>query len=201
MNREHPERRHPTVTHDIRRRLVATALSAAGCLLLGACSSSTTSIGTAATRVTSTAVSQSGPTKSAAAVTSADVAATRGSDPCSVLTQADVDTAVGQPLGSGKPNAALGNCVWSSADLSASVDITVSTWLSIKNAATANGTKPAPPSVPGIGDTAFWAEGFLYVQKGDAGFLLSISSPQLNSAADLGLAQAKVLATAALGRL
>ena len=201
MNREHPEHRHPTVTHDIRRRLVATALSAAGCLLLGACSSSATSIGTAATRVTSTAVSQSGPTKSAAVVTSADGAAARGSDPCSVLTQSDVDAAVGQPLGAGKPNAALGNCVWSSADFSASVDITVSTWSSIKNAATGGGTKPAPPAVPGIGDAAFWAEGFLYVQKGDAGFLLSISSPQLDSAADKGLTQAKVLATAVVGRL
>lgn len=202
MNRAHPEHRHPTVTLDIRRRLVATALSAAGCLLLGACSSSTTtSIGAATPRATATAISESGPTKSAAVVTSADGAAARRSDPCAVLTQSDVDKAVGQPLGSGKPNAALGNCVWSSADFSASVDITVSTWLSIKNAATGGGTKPAPPSVSGIGDAAFWAEGFLYVQRGDAGFLLSISSPGLDSAADTGLTQAKVLATAVLERL
>ncbi len=201
MIREHSEHRRSAITHETRRRLASTVLTAVGCLLLGACGSGSTTSAATATQQPASTDAKSGPTKSAAVVTSGDRAAARGSDPCSVLTQADVETAVGQPLGAGKPNVALGNCVWSSADFSAGVDITVSTWLSIKNAATAGGTKAPPPAVPGIGDTAFWAQGFLYVQKGDAGFLLSISSPAFDSAADKGLAQAKVLAAAVLGRL
>ena len=73
-----------------------------------------------------------------------------------MLTQAEVDTAVGQPLGPGKPTAPLGNCVWSNSDFSAGVDVTVSDWSLINNAATGGGTKPPPPAVAGVGDEAFW---------------------------------------------
>ncbi len=202
MNLEHSTRRGPVTIREIRRRFAATALAAAGCLLLGACTSnSTISAATATQRVSSPSVIDSGSTTSAVTVAGGAGATTGVSDPCSVLTQAEVDTAVGQPLGPGKPTAPLGNCVWSNSDFSAGVDVTVSDWSSINNAATGGGTKPPPPAVAGVGDEAFWYQGFLYVRKGDAGFLLSIDFPKVSSTADYGLTQAKVLAAAVLGRL
>ena len=75
-------------------------------------------------------------------------------DPCSLLTQAEVDTAVGQPLGPGKQVATLDDCLWTTADFTAGVDVTVSDWPAIKTAATSTGG--APTSVPGLGDEALY---------------------------------------------
>jgi hypothetical protein len=59
-----------------------------------------------------------------------------------------------------------------------------------------------PTSVPGVGDEALYkGGGLLYVRKGNAGFLLSINGPHIDSLPDGGLAQEKVLAAAVLGRL
>jgi Protein of unknown function (DUF3558) len=125
-------------------------------------------------------------------------------DPCSLLTQAEVETAVGQPLGVGKQVLTLDDCQWTTSDFTAGVDVTVSDWTAIKNAATTNGTKVAP-SVSGIGDEALNLNGsngsLLYVRKGDQGFLLTINGPHIDGTPDHGLAQEEVLAKAVLGRL
>ena len=120
-------------------------------------------------------------------------------DPCALLTQAEVDTAVGQPLKPGKRVATLLDCIWTTSDGAAGVDVTVSGWTQIKVAANGNGGKPVP--ITGIGDEALNRDGTLYVRKGSQGFLLSINGPHIDSKADHGLAQAKVLAVAVLGRM
>ncbi len=127
--------------------------------------------------------------------------ATTFTDPCSLLTQAEVDAAVGQHLGAGKQTSSLDDCVWSNSDFSAGVDVSVSDRAGIKNAATSNGTKSPPPPVAGIGDEAYYYQGFLYVLKGNAGFLLSVDWPGIYKEPDYGLGKATVLAQAVLGRL
>lgn len=124
-------------------------------------------------------------------------------DPCSLLTQAEVDAAVGQPLGQGKSTIAHLDCAWSSSDFGANVYLTVGDWTSVKSAASANGGAPA--AIAGLGDEAATASGnngsLVYVRKGTNGFLLIIDGPQVDSLADHGVAQEKVLAAAILGRL
>lgn len=63
----------------------------------------------------------------------------------------------------------LDDCVWGNSDFSASVDVSVSDWAGVRYAPTANGTKAPPPPAAGIGDEAYYYQGFLYVRKGDAG--------------------------------
>lgn len=46
-------------------------------------------------------------------------------DPCALLTQDEVDTAVGQPLQPGNQVATLDDCQWTNSDFTASVDVTV----------------------------------------------------------------------------
>ncbi len=141
----------------------------------------------AAPSVTETAASGTGPSTSG--------------DPCSLLTQGEVDTAVGQPLGAGKQTLTLPDCVWGNSDFSASVSVSVSDRTGITNVTTHNGTRAAPDPVAGIGDEAYYSEGLLYVIKGDAGFLLTVGWPGINKESDYGLAKATVLAQAVLGRL
>jgi hypothetical protein len=88
-------------------------------------------------------------------------------------------------------------------DFTAGVNITVSDWTGLSGAAHGNGATPT--SVPGVGDEALNLNGSngstLYVRKGDSGLLLSINGPHIDTLADHELAQEKVLAAAALGRL
>ena len=79
------------------------------------------------------------------------------------------------------------------------MSVTVSDWSAIKTSATANGTATA---VSGVGDEALTkGGGLLYVRKGDAGFLLLIGGPHIDTLPDHGLAAEKVLAAAVLSRL
>jgi len=125
------------------------------------------------------------------------------SDPCSLLTQAEVDAAVGQPLGQGKSTVAHLDCAWSSSDFGANVYLTVGDWTTVTSAASANGG--APTAIAGLGDEAWTASGnngsLVYARKGGNGLLLIIDGPQVDSLADHGVAQEKVLAAAILGRL
>jgi Protein of unknown function (DUF3558) len=168
-------------------------------LLLAACSGSSTQPSGQSTppaqQPTANAGAAATPSKPAGGGTT-----TGGSkDPCSLLTQAEVDAAVGQPLGPGKATIPGYDCDWTTADFSASVSVTVSDWAAIKTAATSTGT--ATP-VSGVGDEALTkGGGLLYVRKGDQGFLLLIGGPKVDSLPDGGLAQEKVLAAAVLGRL
>jgi hypothetical protein len=126
-------------------------------------------------------------------------------DPCSLLTQAEVDTAAGQPLGHGNQAGALDDCQWSTSDFAASVELEVGDWSAIK--AKSAETGQSLTAVPGVGDEALTLNAAgnaaqLYVRKGSTGFLLLLSDAQyIDSLADLGLAQEKVLAAAVLGRL
>lgn len=125
-------------------------------------------------------------------------------DPCTLLNQTEVDTAVGQPLGAAQGGAEPGACQWSTADFTADVDITVADWPSIKAAATAVASHQ-PVAISGVGDEALNLNGsngsILYVRKGDVGFFVSINGPNIDPLPDHGLAQEKVLAAAVLGRL
>lgn len=180
------------MTNAPRKAIAAAALAAVLSLLMTACSNNSADH----------AANPNPPTNSA----SADDAATAGSvDPCSLLTQAEVDTAGGQPLGAGQRAGALEVCQWSSSDFAGSVELTVGDWSAIHAAAVANGQTPT--SVAGVGDEALTLnrEGNaaqLYVRNGTSGFALLLGGAQyIDTLSDLGLAQEKVLAEAVLARL
>jgi Protein of unknown function (DUF3558) len=126
-------------------------------------------------------------------------------DPCTLLTQPEVDTAAGQPLGAGQRAGALQVCQWSSSDFAGSVELTVGDWSAIHASAVANGQTPT--SVSGVGDEALTLnqEGNsaqLYVRKGLSGFALLLGGAQYtDTLPDLGLAHEEALAAAVLGRL
>ena len=180
------------MTNVPRRKIVAMALATTGCLLLAACGGGSSNNAAAAAGSTANVAADG--------VNPADVAnPAAASDPCSLLTQAEVETAVGQHLSAGLSDPTLGDCSWSSSDFTANVDLTVSTWSAIQTAATANGHTPDP--IPGIGDEALNNDGLLSVRSGDTGFLLTIGGPTIDSSPDSGLAQEEVLAAAVLGRI
>lgn len=187
------------------RGLALTVFAAVGVLLPAACSStSKPDAGSATPAFTNPAIDASAtdpPQLSRPA--SGTTGAGRSSafaDPCALLTQAEVDAAVGQPLQPGKQVDTLDDCQRTNTDFTASVDVTVSDWTAIKNAATANDTK-TPAVVAGVGDEALGDAALLSVRRGDIGFLLVFNFPEMSNAADHGLAQAKILAAAVLSRL
>lgn len=187
-------------TRLLRRTILLTA---ALTLLLGACSGASTPAPTAATSGAPTAATEQPSVPAAAGPTGA---ATGGTvDPCSLLTQAEVDIAAGQSLGPGAQAGALDDCQWSNSDFSGSVELEVGDWTAIKAESATFGQTLT--SVPGVGDEAwtFNAAGNaaqLYVRKGTTGFKLLLGGGQyIGSLADLGLAQEKALAAAVLGRL
>jgi hypothetical protein len=79
--------------------------------------------------------------------------------------------------------ATLDDCQWTNSDFTASVDVTVSDWTAIKNAATSDGTK-TPDVVPGVGDEALGNAGLLSVRSGESGFLLNFYFPNMKAAPD-----------------
>jgi hypothetical protein len=177
-------------------------------LLLGACSAASTPTATSAPKgaVASAPTGVGAPSQQASTpvVAGPTSLGTGGiADPCSLLTQAEVDAAVGQPLGQGKSTIAHYDCAWSNSDFAANVYLTVSDWPAVKSAASANGG--APTAIAGLGDEAWTASGnngsLVYARKGSNGFLLIIDGPQIDSLSDHGVAQEKVLAAAILGRL
>jgi hypothetical protein len=89
---------------------MAVTAAVAGCLLLAGCNN--------AARPGAAPKNQNTGQPATAAAVAADDAATQPSsgsaDRCALLTQAEVDTAVGQPLGAGK-GGQLHDCVWASA--------------------------------------------------------------------------------------
>ena len=194
----------PMITTLRRRHLLLTAGMT---LLLGACSGTSAPAATTGANGGGTAPAQQPTASGGAAAPTTKPAGGGGTttlgsvDPCSLLTQAEVDAAVGQPLGPGKPFAGIPHygCDWATTDFAAGVGVKVSDWAAIKTAATSTGTAT---SVPGVGDEALYkGGGLLYVRKGDVGFLLWISGPHVDKLPDQGLAQEEVLAAAVLGRL
>ena len=164
--------------------------------MLGACSGASAPAATPGPKGAAAATQQA----SVPAAAGPASAAAGGTDPCSVLTQAEVDTAVGQALGPGTPDRLPGECLWNAADFSAGVTVTIGDWDSVKTAAASGST--VPTSIPGVGDEALYLNGTnLYVRKGSTGFLLVMFSPHIDPLPDHGLAREKVLAAAILGRM
>ena len=186
-------------------------LTAGITLLLAACSAAsapaTSSLpadaATAPPQITATAPSQDASSPAPVSPTSAGAAGSV--DPCSLLTQSEVDAAAGQSLGQGRRAGALQVCQWSTSDFAASVELDVGDWSAIKAKSAVTGQTLTP--VPGLGDEA-WSFNVagnaaqLYVRKGSVGFQLAFSGGQdIDSLPDLGLAREKALAAAVLGRL
>ena len=120
---------------------------------------------------------------------------------CDLLTQADSEAAVGQPLPKQKENLTLGMCQYNTDDFSAGASITVGSWESIKNAAT--GGAHQPQAISGVGDEALALSSNgsnLYVRKGDEGFLVEAYGPKMNGLPDKGLAKEQELALKILGK-
>jgi len=151
----------------------------------------------------------------ATTVASADSASTNPSDPaaaviaarkpCDLLTREDSESAVGQPLPQNTVNITLGMCDYNAADFTAGASVTMSSWESIKNAAT--GGAHQPQAISGIGDEALYFAGSeqggspLYVRKGDEGFLLELNGPKIDSMASAdALVVEKELALKVLGK-
>ncbi|MDP9116613.1 MAG: DUF3558 domain-containing protein [Actinomycetota bacterium] len=185
-------------SHTSRAAMIGAGVTAT-CLLATACSGGSTS--TATTSNPPIAHTSAYATTGAQPTTAA--ALTSGADPCSLLTQNEVDTAAGQPLGPGKKTSAPGDCQWTTSDFAAAVNISLGDWAAIKAAAT--GGTHQPTTIAGIGDEALNLNGsngsLLYIRKGNTGFLLELHGPRIDAAPDHGLAQEKVLAEAALSRL
>ena len=125
----------------------------------------------------------------AVAVAAGIVSARNG---CDLLTQADAEAAVGQPLPKNTVNLTLGMCDHNSPDFSAGVSLTVGDWESIKGAAVAGSHQPE--AVSGVGDEALRLGGTLYVRRGSEGFLLSLHGSKIDPLPDKGLAMNKALA-------
>ena len=124
---------------------------------------------------------------------------------CDLLTREDSEAAVGQPLPQNTVNLTLGMCDYNAADFSAGASVTVSSWESIKNAAT--GGAHQPQAISGIGDEALYFAGSenggspLYVRRGEEGFLLVLNGPKIDHMASAdAVAVEKELALKILGK-
>ena len=123
---------------------------------------------------------------------------------CDLLTRADAETAIGQPLPQNTVNLTLGMCDYNAADFSAGASLTVSSWDSIKSAATG---RHQPQAIGGIGDEALYFAGSLrggsplYVRRGAEGFLLVLNGPKIDHMAGAdAVAVEKELALKVLGK-
>jgi hypothetical protein len=188
------------MTTAVRRPIFALAVGAA--LLIGACSGSSPAAPTSAGQQPPTAATEQPSVPPAVGPTGAAAGGTV--DPCSLLTQAEVDIAAGQSLGPGAQAGAL-VCQWSTSDFSASVELDLGDWTAIKAQSAASGQTLT--AVPSLGDEAWTLNvagnaAQLYVRKGSQGFALLLGGGQyIATLPDLGLAQEKALAAAVLGRL
>lgn len=189
-------------------RSALTATAALLCIALAAWSSTSNkpaaAPGTAQTSGASKSSDTSGPANSSAAASSA--AGTGTSHPCALLTQAEVESAFGQPFSAARETVIAngGVCGFGSADGHAHLLFTVSSWAVLSHARSAVGVSPSP--VSGVGDEAFTVEPgsgapVLFVRKGSSGFYLAMTGPQVASLADHGLAKVESLAALILQRL
>ncbi len=122
---------------------------------------------------------------------------------CKLLTRADAETAVGQPLPQNTvANEVQGMCDYNAADFSAGASLTLGDWPSIEAAAKSGRTTPTP--IAGVGDEALGLGGSngatLYVRRGDEGFLISLNGPNIDHLPDHGMALEKALALKVLAQ-
>jgi hypothetical protein len=187
-------------------RLLTGVLGAS--LLLSACGSSaatsapSSAPGTAASSAASTAptdAATSEPTDAAA--TDAATPAAGSLDACALIPVADVKTITGADVTAAiDPNAkpldwAAGECRWSNTDFSVDFALSFGTKDSIAKSDTGKTVAEQLPVTkavyavmgtvkdePGLGDTAFYSGGFLFVAKGDSMFqlyALQLKEPEL----------------------
>jgi hypothetical protein len=174
------------------------------CVGLAACSASVSPTSTAAGGAQSPAGASASDVTGATATPVGAGASSDASAPCALVTQAEAEDAVGQPLTAGVENAPLGMCTYNSSDLAAGVQLTVGSWDSMAAAAHGNGADLT--AVTGVGDEALNLNGpdgpsLLYVRKGSTGFLLTMEGPNIDSLPDHGLAKEEALAALILPRL
>ncbi len=188
----------------------AFVIGAASLLALGS-ASCTSSSGHRAVAVgatpTSAAPAVADPTASdtsAAAPSSASTGATTAGKfgrPCALLTQAEVASAVGAPIGSGVEvgGGGVGGCFFNqSSGAYAGAILSVAGWTQIS--APYKVTGPGSSPLSGIGDEAYSisatsaAAAVLLVRKGSNGFTLAIHGAHVDSLPDHGLATEKSLA-------
>jgi Protein of unknown function (DUF3558) len=195
------------MTHNFFRTSAMFACIAGGAVLLSGCGRGTNDAATPGSSSSSAATSgpSSGPSSggSSGSVAALESALEVGTvDPCTLLTQAEVDSSVGQPLQAGS-RVLPQDCQWSTTDFTADVDLTIGQWDQTKAAATA-ASRP-PTAVAGVGDEALNLNGsngsYLYVRKGDTGFIVEVNGPHIDGLPDHGLAQEVELAKAVVGRL
>jgi hypothetical protein len=122
---------------------------------------------------------------------------------CKLLTRADAETAVGQPLPQNTvANAVQGMCDYNAADFSAGASVTLGDWESIQAAATSG--KTAPMRITGVGDEALGLNGSngatLYVRRGNEGFLITLNGPNIDHLPDHGMSLEKDLALKVLAQ-
>lgn len=122
---------------------------------------------------------------------------------CKLLTRADAESAVGQPLPQNTvANEVQGMCDYNAADFTAGASITLGDWQSIEAAAKSG--KTTPTQISGVGDEALGLGGSngatLYVRRGDEGFLISLNGPNIDHLPDHGMALEKALALKVLAQ-
>ena len=118
-------------------------------------------------------------------------------NPCEYMKREDAELAVGLPLPKTTEIIPLGMCDYMTAEFYGA-SLTVGDWEGVKGAATSGGAKRPPTVISGVGDEALNLNGSngsnLYVRKGDRGFLLTLSGPNVDGLPDHGLEREKVLA-------
>jgi hypothetical protein len=98
-------------------------------------------------------------------------------DPCSLLTTAQVSSAIGGAAQAGKPIYTTG-CSWSSTSPKATVTISFQNLGTYERLKAANSTMLVKTSISGVGDDAFYQSAgawtTLTVKKGDAYFIVRV---------------------------
>ncbi len=128
-------------------------------------------------------------------------------DACTLLTRAEVEKALGEPVTGEGDSSGAGHCEWTAAanDGSDTLNLDLDAPDVLKQVVTGNGGGGTVPteSVGGVGDEAIYANGLkiLYVRKGTSGFTIQIATIAAAMAQTSEKDNAVTLAQLVLGRL
>ena len=116
--------------------------------------------------------------------------------PCEYMARADAEAVAGQPLPTTREDIAAGECDYLTADFFGAT-LRVGDWTDISFGASHGSQQPG--SISGVGDEALNVNipnqgSDLFVRKGDRGFHLGLSGPNIDGSPDHGLEKEKVLA-------
>ena len=161
--------------------------------------------GCTASSVPPAAGSSGGPVRSAAAGGQGGQGGNK--DACTLLTRAEVEKALGEPVAGEGASSGAGHCEWTAAanDGSDTVNLDLDDADVLKTVVTGNGGGGTVPteSVSGVGDEAIYANGLkiLYVRTGTSGFTIQIATIAAAMAQTSEKNNAVTLAQLVLGRL